>query len=87
MEGKRTAQEKILSVLELIKDQSDLSPRGPRRTDYGVVRHYGRSREIKIHSQDFYNDCQLKHYELESILNKLREEGLLEGFKFIPDYM
>lgn len=87
MEGKRTAQEKILSVLELIKDRNDLSPKGPRRIDYGVVRHYSLPREIKIQSQDFYNDCQINHDELESILAKFQEEGLVERFKFVSDYM
>jgi len=61
-----TAQEKIFCVLSKIKDQIDLMPKSKSRVDLIVRNTIG--------------PCGIDFYELENILEKIKEEGFLENF-------
>jgi hypothetical protein len=84
---KKTAEEKIQSVLEEIKGQYDLSPKG----EYSTHAHSGYSYrhpagEIRIDTNKLMLAGGIDFFELEKILAKLQEDGLLEKFDVVSEY-
>lgn len=80
-------EDKIQCVLDLIKEQYDLSPKG----DYSVSSGpYGRrydAGEVRISTEKFCAKCSIEYIELEKILATLKEDGLISKFQIISEYV
>lgn len=82
----KSAEEKIQSILECIKEQYDLSPKG----EYSTHLHFGYSYrhpegEIRLDVGKLMAAGGVDYFELEKILAKLREDGLIEKFETFGD--
>jgi hypothetical protein len=82
----KTPNEKIGCVLTHIKDQYELSPKGTTtlRSDYYV--EHRPTGEIRIPSETLCGECGITFLELQKILSKLREDGLIMSFEMISEY-
>jgi hypothetical protein len=83
---KKSAEEKIQGILECIKDQYDLSPKG----EYSTHLHFGYSYrhlegEVRLDTRKLMVAGDVDFYELEKILAKLREDGLIDKFETFGD--
>lgn len=83
----KSAEEKIQGILECIKEQYDLSPKG----EYLTHEHFGYYRrhpegEIRLDVGKLMDAGGVDYYELEKILAKLQEDGLIEKFETVGDY-
>jgi len=88
MNQPRTAEDKILCVLESIKAQYDISPKSEYSTSYGMGYGYRHpAGEVKLNVQKELGQCGLDFNEYEKILARLKEDGLLEDFKILPDFV
>ena len=83
----KTAEEKILAVLEVIKDQYDLSPKKSYATAGGAYYHRHPEGEIRIDTAKLLRAGGIDFYELEKILAKIEEDGLIETSQVLPDYI
>ena len=83
---KKSAEEKIQCVLEHIKEQYDLSPKGSFTVMTGHTGHSYTAGEIRIYSQQFTLSCEVNHTEIQKILGKLQEDGLIERFSIVSEY-
>lgn len=72
-----TPQEKILCVLNKIKDHIELA------SSKKIEREQG----IKITTQYFLGDCSLNFYELRDVLENLEEKGFLKRFEHISEVL
>lgn len=88
MDFPKTAEDKILCVLDCIKEQYDISPKGEYSTSFGMgygFRHQAGQVECSV--EKIIGRCGIDFYELEKILARLGEAGLIEDFKIQQDYI
>jgi hypothetical protein len=86
MTQNKTAEEKIAGILECIKKQRDLSPKG----SYSTHSHFGYSYqhpegEVRLDTGKLMSAGGVDYFELEKILARLREDGLILKFETIAD--
>jgi hypothetical protein len=87
MTVRKTAEEKIQSVLEYIKDQYDLSPKRSYSTHAGGAYSYRHPEgEIRMDTSKLMVAGGVDYYELEKILAKLQEDELIVGSKVMSEY-
>jgi len=91
-----TANEKILYILEKLKEEWDLVPKKDVvKRDAGlgrgskIVTHYKHPREARISSQRLWpwmQECGIDYHQLEYILRTLEQEGLIIKFRTFGEY-
>lgn len=87
MTVQKTAERKIQSILECIKEQYDLSPKGSYITREGGAYAYRHPEgEIRMDTSKLLVAGGVDYYELEKILAKLQENGLIEEFRVMSEY-
>ena len=87
MPPQKTAEEKIQSVLECIKEQYDISPKESYSTSAGMSYSYRHKKgEIKLATHKLMYAGNIDFYELEKILAKLQEDGLIKSFKVASEF-
>lgn len=87
MNIKRTPEDKILSVLEMIKEQNDLNPEGDYSVSSGAYGRRHSANEVEFYTRrDLLQNCDISYTELEKILAKLQAEGLIKRFTIISEY-
>lgn len=87
MTGKKTAEEKILDVLDCIKEQYDLSPKGRYSTHVHFGTYYVHPEgEVKLSANNLMAAAGVDYFELEKILAKLQEDGLIQSFRGLSEY-
>jgi hypothetical protein len=84
----KTSKEKILKVLDVIHGRYELAPKEPQLQNHGTTITYGDGGgKMKIVARDFLAGGEINFHELEAILGMLKEEGLLNSFELIPEYL
>jgi hypothetical protein len=84
----KSSRVKILKVLEIIHGRYELIPKEPQLQDHGTTITVGDGGgKMRIVAQDFLADGIINFHELEAILGTLKEEGLLNSFELIPEYL
>ena len=87
MNQNKTAEEKVKCILEQIKEQYDLGPKGSYSVNAGMG--YGfryPAGEIRLDTQRLLSAGGVDYFELEKILAKLQEDGLIEKFSTVSDF-
>lgn len=83
---KRTAEDKILSVLDAIKDQNDLNPKGSYSVSSGPYGRTHKANEVRIYTQKLMEETGVEYVELEKILAKLKEDEMITRFQIISEF-
>ncbi len=84
----KSAKEKILKVLEVIHGRYELAPKEPQLQNHGITSTIGDGGgKMRISAREFLKGGAINFQELEAILGTLKEEGLLNSFELIPEYM
>lgn len=65
------SEQKILCVIAKLIDEYELCPDG--------------TRELKIPFYNLKQHCSLEYHQVENILKKLQQEGLIENFEHFDD--
>lgn len=89
-----TPQEKIFCVLKEIKDQIELTPESKlknkerkKRSDIIATSRPYRKLGVRVITGDILAYCDLNFFELENILEKLKEKGFFKSFSHIQEVL
>jgi hypothetical protein len=80
------AERKILRVLDVIKAHWDLSPKNGYREKSGAYSYAHPPGELTLAMRTLVSEAKVEYEELNPILHKLEEEGLLKSVRRYNDF-
>lgn len=84
---KMTNEQKVLAVLEKINDQHELNPKEDYLVRNSRTGYTHSANSVRFNSIDFARHCRVDFTELEKILANLQQQGLIEDFRFVSEYV